>query len=100
MWWQILLTAVISAGVTLIALALAYRIWVAPVLEARLKAVAEEIETRVRSGVTQAGEDLLPAYQERVRDGFRDAVSDWPTRELRQGLSSLFGDKRRRDPDA
>lgn len=106
-FWIIVVTALTSALCTLALAGLIYRLWLHNRLERRLNLLAETMEQRVRAGVNQAGEDLLPQFRRQVAGGFRDALADWPTEELRsatragadiveEGLSTLLG-RRRRD---
>jgi hypothetical protein len=76
-------------------------------LEARLVEIADTLEGRVRKGVKDAGIELLPAFQERVEAGFKNALADIQQQGvstiaragasiIEEGLSTLFG-KRDRD---
>lgn len=106
MLWNILLTAAVSAVTTLALAACVYQLLMLPALEKRLALAAEEIEARVQHGVETAGENLLPAFRSHVRDGFLDAMSQWPASEFRnatrtgaeileEGLSSIFGRRKK-----
>ena len=99
---QIIVTAFLSSAMTLLVAALFYSFILQPRLQKQLQEVAEEIETRVKSGVEAAGEDMLPAFREQVREGFLEALAQWPSNEFRQvtrtgaeivedGLNTLFG---------
>lgn len=75
-------------------------------LEARMEELADILEARVHKGVKDAGIDLLPAFQERVEAGFKDAMTSLPEKGastiaraganlIGEGLNTLFG---RREP--
>lgn len=106
MLWPILLTAGASAITTLVLAGCIYQLVILPALEKRLAQVAEEMETRVQHGVETAGQNLLPEFRANVRDGFLDAMAQWPASEFRnatrtgaefveEGLSSLFGRRKK-----
>jgi hypothetical protein len=75
-------------------------------LDRRVEALAEELERRVHAGVKAAGIELLPAFQERVEAGFKNAMASLPEKGasavakaganlIGEGLNTLFG---RREP--
>ncbi|MGH8454484.1 MAG: hypothetical protein ACRES4_00310 [Nevskiales bacterium] len=77
-------------------------------LEARMQELADILEARVHKGVKEAGIELLPAFQERVEAGFKNAMASLPEKGasavakagaslIGEGLSGLFG---RREPDS
>ena len=77
-------------------------------LESRMEELADILEARVHKGVKEAGIELLPAFQERVEAGFKDAMASLPEKGasamakvgaslIGEGLSGLFG---RREPDS
>lgn len=108
----VLVTALVTAIVTLALAALVYKLVVAPRLERRAEQIGEDLQARVRAGVQQAGEDLLPKFREQVALGFRDALAAAARGEhveesvramarsgadlLEDSLGALFG--RRRPP--
>lgn len=100
-------TAVLSS---LITLGLTYWIYERRLrerLETRMEELADILEARVHKGVKEAGIDLLPAFQERVEAGFKEAMVNLPEKGatiakvgaglIGEGLSTLFG---RRDKDS
>jgi hypothetical protein len=75
-------------------------------LETRLVELADTLEIRVHKGVKDAGIELLPAFQERVEAGFKNAMASLPEKGatavakagaslIGEGLNTLFG---RREP--
>jgi hypothetical protein len=99
------LTALASSACTLAAAFLFYRVYLSHRLENRLAELADTLEERVRRGVKEAGIELLPAFQERVEDGFKNAMVSLPEQGastiakaganlLGEGLTSLFGGRR------
>jgi len=99
---QILITAAVSAVITITLAALLYWLILRPRLEKQLQEMAQEIEARVKSGVEAAGQEMLPAFRTQVREGFMEGVSQWPSSEFRNvtrtgaeivedGLNTLFG---------
>jgi len=104
---QILITAFVSACLTLVLAGLIYWLVLSPLLDKRLEQLAAEIEHRVKRGVEAAGNDMLPAFRTQVREGFLEAIAQWPSSEFRnvtrtgaeiveEGINSLFG-RRRKD---
>lgn len=76
-------------------------------LEARIDELADTLEARVHKGVKDAGIELLPAFQERVEAGFKEAMASLSEKGasamakaganlISEGISGLFG---RREPD-
>lgn len=99
-----ILTAVMSSAMTLLVLWWLYRRRAQKPLEAKLNQVADVIQQRVREGVTEAGEELMPDFRRNVALGFQDAVTTMSTPQgmaktgadiVEEGLSVLFG---RRNP--
>lgn len=70
----IVVTAVLTACVTVGLMALVHHWVLRPRLEQRMEALAEELEQRVRAGVMSGGEELLPKFRQQVTSGFRDAL--------------------------
>ncbi|HYQ90533.1 MAG TPA: hypothetical protein VES89_00280 [Candidatus Competibacteraceae bacterium] len=71
----ILVTVLLSSVLTLL-LALAWwRLFLKRRLEAEREAVAHRLRERVKEGVMEAGQDLLPAFRQAVEAGFRDALT-------------------------
>lgn len=71
-------------------------------MEKRMEELADILETRVHKGVKDAGIELLPAFQERVEAGFKDAMAGLPEKGastiakaganlIGEGLNTLFG---------
>lgn len=107
MFTHLLIGALLNAVVTLGLAALVYLLVLRPALDRRLEQLAQEIETRVQRGVEAAGYEMLPAFRTQVREGFLEAIAQWPSSEFRNvtrtgaglvedGLNSLFG-RRRKD---
>lgn len=97
-------TAVVTSLATLGLAWLLYETRLRPRLERRIEELADLLETRVHKGVKDAGIELLPAFQERVEAGFRDAMASLPEKGastiakaganlLGEGLNTLFGRK-------
>lgn len=96
-------TSLLSAVMTLLLASYVYRRRYQRQLEQQLKQVGEEIQDRVRQGVLDAGDELLPKFQDRVRDGFVEAVQKWDLSDdilniaksgadlVGDGLSTLLG---------
>ena len=73
MLW-IFVSTLVSSALTL-ALAYAfYRVWGERKLDAELREIQNEFESRVRSGVLAAGRELLPELRKEVTAGFQDAL--------------------------
>ena len=86
--WMI--AAAFAGGVTALVLAwIAYRIWGRPALEAELAQIQDEFEKRVRKGVLEAGEQLLPAFREQVALGFRDALKGSHAAGIAEGTAKI-----------
>jgi hypothetical protein len=97
-------TAVLTSLVTLGLAWLLYETRLRPRLESRIEEMADLLEARVHKGVKDAGVELLPAFQERVAAGFRDAMTSLPEKSattiakaganlIGEGLNTLFGRK-------
>ncbi len=95
-------TAVLSALCTLGLAGWFYQARLRERLDRRIEALAEELERRVHDGVKAAGVELLPAFQERVEAGFRNAMASLPEKGasavakagaslIGEGLNTLFG---------
>lgn len=102
-------TAVLSSLCTLGLAWWLYTRYLKPHIEVRLEALADMLEARVRKGVKDAGTELLPAFQERVEAGFRDAMVSLPEQGastiakaganlIGEGLSTLFGRRGTEEP--
>ena len=99
---QILVTAAVSAVTTIILAGLLYWLFLRPRLEQQMAAAIQEIEDGVKRGVEAAGVEMLPEFRTQVREGFLEAIAQWPSSEFRNvtrtgagimedGLSTLFG---------
>ena len=101
----IVATAFLSAVLTLALAAWIYRRRYQQLLEKEMLRIAGELEQRVRQGTLEAGKELLPMFQERVRDGFLEAMRRWGVSDdlrniaktsadlVGDGLSTLLGRK-------
>jgi hypothetical protein len=103
---MVVLTAVLSSLCTLGVAGWFYQARLRERLDRRVEALAEELERRVHDGVKAAGIELLPAFQERVEAGFKNAMASLPEKGasavakagaslIGEGLNTLFG---RREP--
>ena len=72
----IMLTAVLSSGLTLVLAYLLYRLYFEKQLDQQLNQMQVEFEARVKSGVTAAAMDLLPELRAQVKLGFLDALQE------------------------
>ena len=98
-------TAFLSAVLTLALAAYIYRRRYQELLEKEMLRIAAEIEQRVRQGTLDAGMELLPKFEEKVRDGFLEAIRRWGVSDdlrniaktgadlVGDGISSLLGRK-------
>ncbi len=97
-------TAILTSLVTLGLAWWLYEARLRPRLESRLEELADLLEARVHKGVKDAGMELLPAFQERVEAGFRNAMTSLPEKGANTiakaganliggGLNTLFGRK-------
>ena len=68
--------------------------------------LADMMQERVKLGALEAGEALLPRFREQVTEGFKRALREWSTGDLRnkaktgmslfeESLTSLLGGSRR-----
>jgi len=87
----IVATALISSVVTLALGWLAFQHGIRPRLEARLTALAEQLEARVKAGAGAAGQDLLEPLRAQVRGGVEDAATD-VLPKIRAELTAGFRD--------
>jgi hypothetical protein len=98
----IILTSVLSSLITLSLTYWIYEMRLRQRLESRMAELADILEARVHKGVKAAGIELLPAFQERVEAGFKDAMRDLPEKGasavakaganlIGEGLNTLFG---------
>ena len=89
-------TAFLSAILTLALAAYIYRARYQQLLEKEMLRIAAEIESRVRKGTLEAGQELLPQFQDRVRDGFIEAMRRWGVsddlRNIAKTGADLVGD--------
>ena len=87
----IVATALLSSLVTLALGWLAFQHGIRPQLEARLTALAEQLEARVKAGAGAAGQDLLEPLRAQVRGGVEDAATD-VLPKIRAELTAGFHD--------
>ncbi len=91
----IVATSLLSGVVTL-ALGLAlFQRWVRPRLEARLAALANDLEARVKAGAGAAGQELLDPLRAQVRGGVEEAATELLPRvrgELTAGFREAAAD--------
>lgn len=87
----IVATALISSLVTLALGWLAFQHGIRPRLEARLTALAEQLEARVKAGAGAAGQELLEPLRAQVRSGVEDAATD-VLPKIRAELTAGFRD--------
>lgn len=105
MWDMVGLVAVsalCSAPVTIVLAYIIGRRYARAYFEREVDRLAGEFEERVKTGALSAGEELLPQFREAVRDGFTDAMRNWPRNEVRNvaktganlfedGLNAILG---------
>lgn len=80
-------TALLSSVLTLLIAYVFYRKRIEPALEARMGRVQDEFEQRVQRGVTNTGQELLPAFRQEVANGFRDALQGITADRLGEGTA-------------
>lgn len=104
----VVVTAVLSSLCTLGLAWWVYETRLRRRLESRMEEMADILEERVHKGVKDAGIELLPEFQKRVEDGFRDAMGSLPEKGANTiakagasliggGLNTLFGGRREED---
>ena len=71
----VMVTALLSSGLTLGLGWLVFRYWLQPRLEARLASLAEQLEARVQAGAGAAGQELLEPVRAQVYGGVTDAAT-------------------------
>ena len=72
----IAVTSLLSSGFTLGLGLVLFQRWVRPRLEARLAALAEGLEARMKAGAGAAGQELLEPLRAQVRGGVEDAATE------------------------
>ena len=103
-------TAVLSSLLTLALAKLILDRWGERYARKQFDLAAGELERRVRAAALQAGEDMLPELQRRVRAGFEEALQSFAAgkpfektmeqaarmglRSLAEGLDALMGRKK------
>ena len=85
----IIVTALASSLCTLALGLVVFDRWVRPRLEARLAAVAETLEARVKAGAGAAGQELLEPLRAQVRGGVEEAATELLPR-IRAELTAGF----------
>ena len=88
-WPMVLVTALVSAVFTLILVGLFMKLVVLPRLQREMEDAQDEFERRVQCGVEAAGNELLPAFREQVKLGFRDALKATETAEMFERHASV-----------
>lgn len=86
--FNVILTALLSAGLTWAAAWWFYKRRVASQLQATLEEIQDEFEQRVKSGVLAAGAELLPLLREQIKLGFQDALKQTETGEMVENYAS------------
>lgn len=82
--------AALLGGVVTLGLAfVAWRLWGARALDAKLASVQDEFERHAKAGVLAAGQELLPALREQVRLGFEDALRGSKVAGLAEGTAKV-----------
>ena len=105
-----LLTAVLSSVFTLVLAKLLIDRWASRYAQSKLDLAGGELEKRLRTAALQAGEELMPALQARVRAGFEEAIQSIASgrplekkmqdaakagvRALGEGIDALLGRKK------
>src|SRR5258708_7190501 len=94
----VVVTALLSSVCTWAAAYLWFKQRLESDLAARLAAIQDEFEQRVKNGLTVAAIELLPRFREEVREGFKEALAQSPlsmvegaARTVGKG-ADLFGD--------
>lgn len=85
----IIITALASSLCTLALGLVVFQRWVRPRLEARLEALAELLEARVKAGAGAAGRELLEPLRTQVRGGVEEAATELLPR-IRAELTAGF----------
>ena len=85
----IIVTALTSSLGTLALGLVVFQRWVQPRLEARLAAIAETLEARVKAGAGAAGQELLEPLRMQVRGGVEEAATELLPR-IRAELTAGF----------
>jgi hypothetical protein len=85
----IVVAALVSSLCTLALGWVAFQRWVRPRLEARLVALAEVLEARVKAGASAAGQELLEPLRAQVRGGVEEAATELLPR-MRAELTAGF----------
>ena len=85
----IIVTALASSLGTLALGLVVFQRWGQPRLEARLAAIAEALEARVKAGAGAAGQELLEPLRMQVRGGVEEAATELLPR-IRAELTSGF----------
>ncbi|CAN5115932.1 hypothetical protein BH23ACT9_BH23ACT9_30540 [soil metagenome] len=80
----IVLTAVLSASATAVALYLLWHTRLMPDLERRAREIAEQATADASAELGAAAEALVPQFRRAVRDGIQDAILTPPTDRISQ----------------
>lgn len=84
----IVATALGTAITTLVLGYAYYLLFVRKRMERRMMEMADIVQDRVKRGALEAGEELLPQFREKVTEGFKQALREFPTGELRSKAKS------------
>jgi len=85
----IVTTAVATSATTLAFAYVLYAVHVRAELDARLLAVQDEFEKRVKAGVLAAGRELLPELRREVSEGFRDVLKASHAAGIAEGTAKV-----------
>lgn len=81
---QIVVTAVISAAISVGAVWWLWHKVLLPDTELRVRELADELTANASQQLTESGEALVPKFRRAVRDGIQDAVLAPPTDRIGQ----------------
>ena len=85
----VLTTALATSAATLALAWAAYVLRLRAELDARLLAVQDEFEKRVKAGVLAAGRELLPELRREVSEGFRDVLKESHAAGIAEGTAKI-----------
>ena len=73
-WLAVITTALASSVLTWVLAGLWWKLSLQGQVDAKLAALGDTLEQRVRDGVLSAGEELAPQFRGEVEQGFRQAL--------------------------